>query len=94
MNDGLTTRLRKNTFVVNLFPKPRTYCKINGNSTGYWNGKNTKIKIGTWNIRTLYKPVGTPKNIISEIAKYNIHFFVLKETTEKNRKMTSLKLYT
>lgn len=34
--------------------------------TGNQNGKNTEIKIGTWNIRTSYKPEAL-RNINNEI---------------------------
>jgi len=63
---------------VNLLPKPRKYDDINGNLTGNRNGKNAEIKIGTWNIRTLYKP-GALRNINSEIAKYKLHIVALQE---------------
>lgn len=63
---------------MNLLPKPRKYDDINGNFTGNRNGKNAEIRIGTWNIRTLYIP-GALRNINSEIAKYKLHIVALQE---------------
>lgn len=70
--------LVKNVTFVNLLPKPRKYDDINGHLTGKQNGKNAEIKIGTWNIRTLYKPGGL-KNINSVIAMYKLHIVALQE---------------
>jgi len=63
---------------LNLLPKPRKYDDLNGNFTGNRNGKNAEIRIGTWNIRTLYIP-GALRNINSEIAKYKLHIVALQE---------------
>jgi hypothetical protein len=63
---------------VNLLPKPRKYDDINGNSTGNRNGIKAEIRIGTWNIKMLYK-LSALKNINSEIAKYKLHIVTLQE---------------
>lgn len=59
---------------MNLPTKPRNYDDINGILTG----NNMEIKIGTWNIRTLYKP-GALKNITDEIKKYKISLVAIQE---------------
>jgi len=67
----------KNFYVKKLLNKPRTLIKDNRNENG--NRKTIRIlRIGTWNIRTLFKP-GALKIIIDEITKYNLQIVALQE---------------
>lgn len=63
---------------MNLLIKPRNYDDINGKTTGNRNGNNVEIRIGTWNIRTLYKP-GALKIVTEEIEKYKIPLVAVQE---------------
>lgn len=66
---------------MNLLTKPRNMDNY-GNLHGIRNSRNGKLletKIGTWNVRTLYK-AGVLKNIVEEVDKYKVPIVAIHET--------------
>lgn len=63
---------------MNLLSKPRIVDN-NGNLHGTRNGKLLETRIGTWNIRTLYKAEAL-KNIMEGVEKYKVPIVAIQET--------------
>lgn len=71
---------------MNLLTEPRNYDDINCKTTGNWKGNNMELRLGTGNIRTLYKP-GAFTIITEEVEKYKIPLVAIKKirwTGEEN----------
>jgi hypothetical protein len=73
---GLTTLPRKKHIVVNRKTKPRD--SFNGNQDGKRKKENKRLSIGTWNIRTLFKP-GALRILIDEVTRYNLPIVALQD---------------
>lgn len=61
---------------MNLLTKPRVI--IFGKQNGKWKKENKRLRIGTWNVRTLLKP-GALKNITDELNTYSLPVVALQE---------------
>jgi len=73
---GLTTLPCKRYIVANLNTKPRD--SLNGKQNGKRKKNSKRLRIGTWNIRTLFKP-GALKILIDEVTRYNLPIVALQE---------------
>ena len=56
------------------------------------NNNRNKIKVGTWNVRTLYQ-AGKPENVIHEMGKLHVNIFGLFETRWTNSRSVQINDY-
>jgi len=58
--------------------KIKPWNSLNDKQNGKQKKDNKKLRIGTWNIRTLFKP-GALKILVDEVTMYNLSIIVLPE---------------
>jgi hypothetical protein len=58
--------------------KIKPWNSLNDKHNGKQKKDNKKLRIGTWNIRTLFKP-GALKILVDEVTMYNLSIIVLPE---------------
>lgn len=76
MSVGLITLPCKKHTVANLKTKPRD--SFNGKLDEKRKNDSKRLRIGTWNIRILFKP-GALKILFDELTRYNIPMVALQE---------------